>query len=187
MVVPLLLLVFMQTCTNRCIETSQRMRKREASNRTTFVVKQRKRSWWQNLRSAVWQRSQSSCFIAKRGDRQGISTCGKTPSVFWSWWLLGDISFSTYRHYFVSSSDLCHLAVVGQWKQYACALKIVTGLQWKCLQISIFCMVIAHSFLFLLLLCHHSLLFMLSRSHISNISVWSVIPDNTMYTGWNIS
>ena len=41
-VVPLLFLVCTWTCTNTCTETSQRTRKRKASTRTPFVVKQRK-------------------------------------------------------------------------------------------------------------------------------------------------
>jgi len=41
-VVPLLFLACTQMCTNTHTETSQRMRKRKGSSRTTFVLKQRK-------------------------------------------------------------------------------------------------------------------------------------------------
>ena len=34
--------------------------------------------------------------------------------LFWSWWLLRNLAFSTYRDYFVSSSDLWHLATVNR-------------------------------------------------------------------------
>jgi len=41
-IVPLLFLASTQTCTNKCTETHQRMRKRKAGTRTPLVVKQRK-------------------------------------------------------------------------------------------------------------------------------------------------
>jgi len=66
------------------------------------IVVSRGRNWWQTLWSAVRLRSQSSHFTAKWGDLLGVSTHRKKLSfwLFWSWQLLGYISFSPYGHYF---------------------------------------------------------------------------------------
>ena len=47
------------------------------------------------------------------------------PLAFWSWWLLGNLSFGPYGYYFVSYNDLCRLAsaVVGQWSN-TCASNV---------------------------------------------------------------
>jgi len=108
-VVPLLFIACTWACTNTCTETSQRVRKWKPVP-GHHLQWSKGRMWWQTLKSAVWLQSRSSHFTAKWGDLWGDSTDGKKLSLwlFWSWWLLRNISFGP---------DLCHLAssVVGQW------------------------------------------------------------------------
>ena len=95
------------------------------------------RTWWQTLRSAVrWQSIQPLHSQVRRP--LGISTHGKTIlRLFLSCWQLGNISLSFYECYFVSSSDLCHLPVVGI-VMHTCT-KIVTGLPWEIIKFNLLC------------------------------------------------
>ena len=80
----------------------------------------RGRKRWQTLRSAVRLGSRSSHFTPRVRRPLGCFHSQKELSLwlFWSWWLLGNISFSPYGYYFVSYNDPCRLAstVVGQWR-----------------------------------------------------------------------
>ena len=122
--------------------------KEKASTGTPFV-----RSWWQTLRSAIQQCSQSSHSQPSK-ETSGAFPLTEELSLWFSELIWPLRTLFCVLQQSLPPSYHCRWSM----KQYTCMLKIVTRLLRECFQILIFCVAIACSFPFLPLLRHYSLL-----------------------------